>query len=121
LVVADGFMKRSVGLPRWYAALLGYMTRSWAVDRFADLAAFKAALERHGFDVLVAEDISWRIAPSVLHRPPVTPKFLAGGLLLRRPRLNRVRWGHVLACLIAPWIGVGRRYFGYYLVTARKR
>jgi MPBQ/MSBQ methyltransferase len=28
LVVADGFMKRSAGLPRWYATLLGYMTRN---------------------------------------------------------------------------------------------
>lgn len=55
LVVADGFMKRSVGLPRWYAALLGYMTRNWAVERFADLPAFCACLERHGLTVLAAE------------------------------------------------------------------
>jgi ubiquinone/menaquinone biosynthesis C-methylase UbiE len=121
LVVADGFMKRSVGLPRWYAALLGYMTRNWAVERFADLPAFCACLERHGLTVLAAEDISWRIAPSVLHVPRVTLKFLAGELLLRRKRLNSVRWGHIVACLLAPFIGLGRRYFGYYLITARKR
>jgi ubiquinone/menaquinone biosynthesis C-methylase UbiE len=121
LVVADGFMKRSVGLPGWYAALLGYMTRSWAVERFADLAAFTACLERHGLQVLAAEDISWRIAPSVLHVPRVTLKFLAGELFLRRKRLNSVRWGHVAACLISPFIGLGRRYFGYYLITAQKR
>lgn len=121
LVVADGFMKRSVGLPRWYAALLGYMTRNWAVERFADLPAFCACLERHGLTVLAAEDISWRISPSVLHVPRVTLKFLAGELFLRRKKLSSVRWGHVIACLIAPWIGLGRRYFGYYLVTAQKR
>jgi MPBQ/MSBQ methyltransferase len=121
LVVADGFMKRSVGLPRWYAALLGYMTRNWAVERFADLPAFCACLERHGLTVLAAEDISWRIAPSVFHVPRVTLKFLAGELFLHRKKLSSVRWGHVIACLIAPWIGLGRRYFGYYLVTAQKR
>jgi len=121
LVVADGFMKRSAGLPRWYATLLGYMTRNWAVERFADLPAFLACLERHGFTVLAAEDISWRIAPSVLHVPRVTLKFLAGELLLRRKKLNGVRWGHLIACLLSPFIGLGRRYFGYYLVTARKR
>jgi ubiquinone/menaquinone biosynthesis C-methylase UbiE len=120
LVVADGFMKRSVGLPRWYATLLGYMTRNWAVERFADLPAFRACLERHGFTVLAAEDISWRISPSVLHVPRVTLKFLAGELLLRRKKLNSVRWGHIVACLLAPFIGLGRRYFGYYLVTAQK-
>ena len=121
LVVADGFMKKSVGLPRWYAKLLGYMTRNWAVERFADLAAFCICLERHGFTMLAREDISWRIAPSVLHVPRVTIKFLAGELLLRRKKLNSVRWGHIVACLLAPWIGLGRRYFGYYLVTAQKR
>jgi MPBQ/MSBQ methyltransferase len=120
LVVADGFMKRSVGLPGWYAALLGYMTRSWAVERFADLADFSACLERHGLDVLSTEEISWRIAPSVLHVPRVTLKFLAGELFLRRRKLGSVRWGHLLACLISPLIGLGRRYFGYYLVTAQK-
>jgi SAM-dependent methyltransferase len=121
LVVADGFMKRSTGLPRWYAALLGYMTRSWAVERFADLAAFEAALDAHGFDLLAAEDASWRIAPSVMHVPRVTLAFLAKELLFRHHRLSTVRWRHVLACVIAPWIGLGRAYFGYYLVTARKR
>lgn len=121
LVIADGFMKRSVGLPRWYAALLGYMTRNWAVERFADLPAFCACLERHGLTVIATEDISWRISPSVLHVPRVTLKFLAGELFIHRKKLSSVRWGHVIACLIAPWIGVGRRYFGYYLVTAQKR
>ena len=121
LVVADGFMKRSTGLPRWYAALLGYMTRSWAVERFADISEFTACLQDQGFEVLAAQDISWRIAPSVMHVPRVTIAFLARELLFRRQKLNKVRWGHVLACLIAPWIGLGRSYFGYYLVTARKR
>jgi cyclopropane fatty-acyl-phospholipid synthase-like methyltransferase len=121
LVVADGFMKRSTGLPRWYAALLGYMTRSWAVERFADVSEFTACLKQHGFDVLAAQDISWRIAPSVMHVPRVTVAFLARELLFRRHKLNKVRWGHVLACLIAPFIGLGRSYFGYYVVTARKR
>jgi MPBQ/MSBQ methyltransferase len=120
LVLADAFMKRA-DLPRWYAALLAYMTRSWAVERFADFAAFTAALDRHGFDLVAAEDVSWRIAPSVMHVPTVTLAFLVGELLLRRRWLSRVRWRHVLACLIAPFIGVGRPYFGYYLVTARKR
>ena len=120
VVVADGFLKRTA-LPRWYAGPLGYMSRRWAVEQFADLAAFTAELERHGFTAVAAEDISWRIAPSVLHVPRVTLQFLVAELLLRRRRLNRVRWGHVVACLIAPWIGLGRRYFGYYLVTAQRR
>src|SRR5258708_30150001 len=97
------------------------MTRSWAVERFADLADFIACLERHGFQVKSTEEISWRIAPSALHVPLVTLKFLAGELCLRRRKLNSVRWGHLLASLISPLIGLGRRYFGYYLITAQQR
>ena len=122
LVIADGFMKKpSEAIPRWYRSLLGFMTRSWAVERFADLDAFTACLERHGLAVEAVEDISCRIAPSALHVPRVTIEFLFRELLLRRRWLNRTRWGHVLACIVAPFIGLGRSWFGYYLVTARKR
>ena len=132
LVIADGFMKGSAGMPRWYARLLGFMTRSWAVEQFADLAAFTAALERHGFTVEAVEDASFRIAPSVMHVPWVTVKFLAGELLRRdrgsgsgsgtsRHSMSRVRWGHVLACVAAPFIGLGRPWFGYHLLTAVRR
>jgi len=120
LVVADGFMKKS-RVPRWYASMLGFMTRSWAVERFADLDAFTACLERHGLAVEAVEDVSYRIAPSALHVPRVTIAFLCRELLVRRRWLNRTRWGHVLACIVAPFIGLGRGWFGYYLVTARKR
>ena len=120
LAIADGFMKGSAGMPRWYARLLGFMTRSWAVEQFADLGLFVGALERHGFAVEAVEDASFRIAPSVLHVPWVTTKFLLGELL-RRDRMNRVRWGHVLACVAAPFVGLGRPWFGYHLVTAVRR
>lgn len=119
LVVADGFTKKR-RIPRWYASMLGFMTRRWAVEQFAQLDAFTACLERHGLAVEAVEDVSFRIAPSVLHVPRVTLKFLAAELLVRRRPLNRARWGHVVACLIAPFIGLGRSWFGYYLVTARK-
>jgi ubiquinone/menaquinone biosynthesis C-methylase UbiE len=122
LVIADGFMKKpSDSIPRWYRSLLGFMTRSWAVERFADLDAFTACLERHGLAVEAVEDVSYRIAPSALHVPRVTIAFLFRELLVRRRWLNRTRWGHVLACIVAPFIGLGRSWFGYYLVTARKR
>lgn len=35
--------------------------------------------------------------------------------------LNRVRWGHILACVLSPVVGMARRRFGYYLVSARRR
>src|ERR1044072_7231714 len=96
------------------------MTRSWAVERFADLDAFTACLERHGLAGEAVEDISYRIAPSPPHFPRVTLAFLFRELLVRRRWLNRARWGHVIACIIAPFIGLGRAWFGSYLVPAGK-
>jgi len=120
LAVADGFMK-SERVPRWYGSMMATMTRSWAVERFAGLGAFSRALEQHGFALEAAEDISWRIAPSVMHVPRVTLAFLFRELLVERRWLNRTRRGHILACLLSPVAGLGRRWFGYYLVTARRR
>ena len=39
----------------------------------------------------------------------------------RRRKVHKVRWRHVFARLIPPWIGLGRPYFGYYLITAGRR
>jgi len=121
LVVADGIMKKGAAdLPRWYRRMIATMTHAWAVEEFAELGAFRDALERHGFAVERVEDISWKIVPSVLHVPRVTLAFLARELLVTRRWLNRTRRGHLLACLLSPLVGLARSWFGYYLITARK-
>lgn len=121
LVVADGFMKRSRDrLPRWYCAILDYVTHHWAVECFADLEAFKDALKKNGFQVVAVEDLSWTIAPSVMHVPRVTLKWLFTEVFFKKRPLNNVRWGHVIASVLSPFVGIFRGYFGYYLITARK-
>jgi len=42
-------------------------------------------------------------------------------LLHRDLQIGRVRWGHVLASALAPIVGLMRRDFGYFLISARKR
>jgi len=59
--------------------------------------------------------------PRRIHVPRVTLQFLARELLVKRQWLNATRRGHVLACVLSPLIGIGRRWFGYHLVTARRR
>jgi hypothetical protein len=120
LSLADGFLKgtqRMNPLLRWCC---GVVCRNWALETFAELGQFVAGLKRNGFETVRVEDLSWRIAPSVMHIPWVTARFLVARLLRERLRLNRVRWGHILACLLAPLIGMARTRFGYYLITARK-
>ena len=123
LVVADGFLIGPGGAETMSAplrALYRRICRHWALETFARLDPFVAALRRHGFEEVTVEDVSWRIVPSVAHIPWVTAKFLAGELVRERLRMSAVRWGHVLACILAPLLGMARHRFRYCLVTARR-
>jgi SAM-dependent methyltransferase len=120
LVLADGFLRHARPMNRLLAWCYGRICANWALETFADLGAFAACLREHGFTEIAVEDASLRLAPSVLHIPRVTLRFLWDELRTERLRMGRVRWGHVLACVLAPILGMARRRFGYFLVTARK-
>ena len=55
-----------------------------------------------------------------MHIPWVTFRFLVQQLFATRLRLNKVRWGHIVACLLSPMVGIAFTRFGYYLITATK-
>jgi MPBQ/MSBQ methyltransferase len=120
VVIADGFTKRRDPGPRWWRRVMRVVTDYWALECFADIDAFTGAMEKAGLRVIACEDVSWRIVPSVMHIPWVTLKFIVRELVVKRTQLNRVRWGHVLASVASPFVGVLRSRFGYYLVTAEK-
>ena len=120
IVVADGFLKRESrpgGFGRW---AIDALARNWAVPSFARIDAFKRVLAAHGFVDIEVEEIAWRLGPSVAHIPFVTAGVLARYMVRRDLRIGRVRWGHVLASALAPIVGLMRRRFGYFLVSARK-
>lgn len=120
LSMADGFIKgihRMNPLLRW---CYRKVTNNWAVEEFGEIELFTRALREVGFEQIEVRDISYRIAPSVAHIPFVTTRFLLGELFRHGLRLNRVRWGHIVACVLSPVVGMARTRFGYYLVTARK-
>jgi len=120
LVLADGFLKGTRKMNRLVQWCADTACRNWALETFGEIDCFTDCLKRNGFDVVRVEDISWRIAPSVMHIPWVTARFLFKELFKTRLRMNRVRWGHIVACVLAPIIGMARTRFGYYLITARK-
>ncbi len=120
LVIADGFLKRE--RPRGLARLaIDAIARNWAVPGFARVDELRRVLAGEGFADIEVEEISWRLAPSVLHIPFVTARVLVRYLIQRKAPVGRVRWGHVLGSLLAPIVGLMRRDFGYFLISARKR
>jgi SAM-dependent methyltransferase len=120
IAIADGFLKGAAA-PRGLARrVIDAVARNWAVPGFARLDEFRRALAAAGFVDVEVEEISWRLAPSVLHIPFVTARVLARYLIRRDLRIGRIRWGHVLASVLAPVVGLMRRRFGYFLISARK-
>lgn len=117
LVVADGFLSREP-LPWPLSSLMTVLCRNWAVPRFSNLAAFCDSLSRHGFDLLEVRDVSYRVAPSALHVPWVTLRFLWYSLF---EKVSRLRWGHIIASILSPLVGMARPYFRYQLLVAERR
>lgn len=120
LVVADGFLRGTQPMNALLRFCFEKVSHNWAVETFAELSAFLDSLRRHGFRDVTVEDISLRIAPSVMHVPFVTLKFLARELWRSKLRLGGVRWGHLLACILSPVVGMARSRFSYCIVTATR-
>ena len=120
LVIADGFLKGRRAPGFLLRPIARRIARHWALETFAEIGTFERALRDHGFRIVQREDISWRIAPSVMHVPWVTARFLAGERRRKEGPMSRRRRGHVAACLLAPLLGMARSTFGYYIVTAER-
>lgn len=120
LIVADGFLKHTAKL----GPLLSYshqrLCDSWAFETLADIDVFTQRMQQIGFRHIQIEDISWKVAPSFAYIPFVTLKFVFKELLTRKRKFNRLTWGHVIAPLHAILVGLSRRHFGYYIVSAEK-
>lgn len=121
LAVADGFFKGRPPRGPFLTWVTRVVSSNWAVETFAEIGSFTEALREAGFHDIEVEDICWRIAPSVLHVPRVTLAFLLRRLIEERLRLSRLRWGHLLACVLSPVLGMARSRFGYFIVSAKKR
>jgi len=120
-VIADGFMKHDRPLPGWLERVRARVCEGWAIEVFPELAALTGRLREGGVQALEVRDISWQIAPSVVHVPRVALGFLiaelraTGGL-----RLGPLRRGNVVAPLLGIVLGLARSHFGYHLISGRR-
>ncbi len=120
-VIADGFMKHGRPLPAWLERVRARVCEGWAIEVFPELAAMTGRLREGGVQALEVRDISWQVAPSVVHVPRVALGFLidelraTGGL-----RLGPLRRGNVVAPLLGIVLGMARSHFGYHLIAGRR-
>lgn len=118
LVVADGFRKRDRG--SWlFEKSFEQVCRGWSLETFAQVDPFIQQMEKEGFENIVVEDISWRLAPSVLYVPWVSIKYLFTSILGKKGDREFQKL-HFIAPMFGLIIGLHRRQYGYYHISARK-
>ncbi len=120
-VIADGFMKHARPLPRWLERVRARVCEGWAIEVFPELAAVTSRLREGGVQALEVRDISWQVAPSVVHVPRVALRVLLDELRLTGAlRLGPLRRGNMVAPLLGIVLGLARSHFGYHLIAGRR-
>ena len=118
LVVTDGFRKTDKAYPLFEKAYQ-QVCEGWSLDTFANIHQFASTLQELGFKNITIEDISWRLAPSVMHVPWVSMKYLLTRILLAKgDKVFQKR--HFMAPMMGLFVGLHRKHYGYYIVTAEK-
>ena len=119
LVVVDGFLNG-----RFISDAQRHIYREvcecWVVEDFADLQAFVRRLGKLGFDTITVEHLQMRVAPSVMHVPWVSLKFLLTDVVFGARAMTRARWNNVLAPLLLPLVSAPLGPLTYCMITATK-
>jgi MPBQ/MSBQ methyltransferase len=119
-VIIDGFVKKN---PESFSSILRYcykeICNGWALPSFPFHDLVIQRLKEYGAEEIKTKDLSFRVAPSVLHSPFVVIYFLMKKLL-KGEKLNRVRVGHLKACFLGLMLGMHRKSFAYSMITGRK-
>ena len=120
LVIADAFLKKEIkDLCPGGSYCYKNLCQGWSLEKLGNIPAVKKSLEAIGFKNIVIEDISFRVAPSVLHVPFAISGFVFRKILnaetLKVQTINNLK-GSLFALLS----GVQMNNFGYYIITCTK-
>ncbi|MBZ0202151.1 MAG: methyltransferase domain-containing protein [Ignavibacteria bacterium] len=120
-VIVDGFLKRPGSK---FNRLLKYCYREickgWALPSFPNVNGVTAMLEKCGAEIIEVTDLSFRVAPSVMHAPFTVVSFLLKKML-QGEKLNSVRLGHLKACFLGLILGMHRGSFSYIMISGVKK
>jgi MPBQ/MSBQ methyltransferase len=120
LAVADGFLLRAPASRGLQRSIYRKLCECWVIETLGELDPFTRELARLGFRDIQVESLQYRVAPSVLHVPWVTLKFLLGDVLFGSRKMTPARWNNILAPVLLPFVSHPIGPMSYFLITATK-
>jgi len=120
LVVADGFLERLGSLHGPQRAIFRKLCECWVIDTWGELDAFTGELERLGFEEIEVECLQYRVAPSTLHIPWVTAKFLLREVVFGEGKMTQARRNNVIAPALLPLVSMPLGPMIYCMVSATR-
>lgn len=120
LVIADAFLKKpssELNASSLYAH--DNLCHHYSLEKLETINNMVKNLEQIGFKKVTFENISHRVAPSVLHVPFAILGFMVKQLFTNK-KLKRESLHNLKGSFYALLSGLHLRSFGYYLITATK-
>lgn len=120
LVVGDAFLKKPIdqlciGGSYCYKGLC----EGWSLEQLGNIPEVERMLYKIGFKNIAIEDVSFRVAPSVLHVPFAIGGFVFKKIFNKQP-LKPQTIKNLKGSLFALLSGVQMNNFGYYIITCTK-
>ncbi len=119
-VIADAFLKKAsndlcIGSNYTYQQLC----KGWDLKGLGNIHGVEKNMETIGFKNIKVEDISFKVAPSVLHVPFAITGFIVKKLL-NKEKLKPQSLNNLKGSFYALLSGIQMQSFGYYIITAEK-
>lgn len=120
LVISDAFLKKPKNKISWLGNIVyNKLCEKWSLEGLANIYEYTNQLRNAGFKKVTVKDISWSVAPSVLHVPIAIPAFILKKLLLGE-KVKSQSWNNLFGSFYALMSGLLRKEFGYYQIVATK-
>ena len=119
--MADAFLKKDKSqLCKGGKFSYDKLCSHWNLEKLETHFFIKEKLEELGFTDIKVEDVSFRVAPSVLHVP-----FAIAGFILKKlfgfKGLKRESLHNLKGSFYALLSGLHMKSFGYYIISATKK
>ncbi|AUP80300.1 methyltransferase domain-containing protein [Flavivirga eckloniae] len=120
LVIADAFLKKEeTKLCYGGRHVYNKLCNHWSLERLGNINSVVKELKEVGFKNIEVEDISFKVAPSVLHVPFAISGFILKSLY-KSKNLKRESLHNLKGSFYALLSGLHLKSFGYYLITCTK-